>query len=205
MWGGYAYGAKAQGTAERGVFETRLRSVEAVVQNQDNREHDLLDSDDYYQFEGGMTAAVENLGGARPAVYHTAQSRPETPVIRTLEEEIGRVVRGRVVNPKWINGVMRHGYKGAFEIAATVDYLFAFAATTGAVRDHHFEAVYQAFVMDDDVRAFMDKHNRPALKELAERLDEAITRGLWNPRSNSAQFDLRALADNSQERRSGHG
>jgi cobaltochelatase CobN len=205
VWGGYAYGTKAQGRAERGMFETRLKSVEAVVQNQDNREHDLLDSDDYYQFEGGLTVAVESLGGTRPAVYHNDHSRPEKPVIRTLEEEIGRVVRGRVVNPKWIAGVMRHGYKGAFEIAATVDYLFAFAATTGAVGDHHFEAVYQAFVMDDDVRAFMDRHNRPALCEMAERLEEAIVRGLWTPRSNSARFDLRALADDKEERRSGHG
>ncbi|MEX3009936.1 cobaltochelatase subunit CobN [Hoeflea sp. TYP-13] len=205
VWGGYAYGAKTQGKAERGLFEKRLQSVEAVVQNQDNREHDLLDSDDYYQFEGGMTAAVETLSGARPTIYHNDHSRPEKPIIRTLDEEIARVVRGRVVNPKWINGVMRHGYKGAFEIAATVDYLFAFSATTGAVRDHHFEAVYQAFIMDDDVRAFIEEHNQPALREIAGRLDEAITRGLWTPRSNSAQFDLRALGDNKMERLSGHG
>ncbi|MEM6464435.1 MAG: cobaltochelatase subunit CobN [Pseudomonadota bacterium] len=205
VWGGYAYGATAEGRQERQSFETRLRSVEAVVQNQDNREHDLLDSDDYYQFEGGMTAAVETVGGARPIVYHNDHSRPEKPVIRTLQEEIARVVRGRVVNPKWIAGVMRHGYKGAFEIAATVDYLFAFSATTGAVREHHFEAVYQAFVVDDAVRNFMAENNRPALRELAERLNEAITRGMWTPRSNSAQFDLRALADENSERASNHG
>jgi len=194
VWGGYAYGAGEEGRAERGLFEERLRSVEAVVQNQDNREHDLLDSDDYYQFEGGMTSAVESLKGARPTVYHNDHSRPEKPVIRTLEEEIGRVVRARVVNPKWIEGVMRHGYKGAFEIAATVDYLFAFSATTGAVRDHHFDAVYQAFVLDETVRDFIADHNPTALRELAERLAEAIDRGLWTPRSNSAQFDLTVLA-----------
>ena len=125
------------------------------MQNQDNREHDLLDSDDYYQFEGGMSAAVELVSGERPAIYHNDHSRPEKPVIRTLEEEIARTVRGRVTNPKWIAGVMRHGYKGAFEMAATVDYLFAFAATTGAVGNHHFEAVYQAFLVDEDVRAFL--------------------------------------------------
>ncbi len=123
----------AAGTPAQGLFETRLEAVEVVVHNQDNREHDLLDSDDYYQFEGGMTAAVRHLSGARPTVYHNDHSRPESPRIRTLEEEVGRVVRARVVNPKWIKGVMRHGYKGAFEMAATVDYLFAFAATTGAV------------------------------------------------------------------------
>ncbi len=194
VWGSYAYGADDEGGAERTMFEERLRGVEAVVQNQDNREHDLLDSDDYYQFEGGMTATVEHLKGERPTVYHNDHSRPERPVIRTLEEEIGRVVRARVVNPKWIEGVMRHGYKGAFEIAATVDYLFAFSATTGAVRDHHFEAVYQAFVADDHVRDFMTDKNPDALKELADRLLEAIERGLWTARSNSARFDLEQLA-----------
>jgi cobaltochelatase CobN len=194
VWGGYAYGAGEEGKAERGLFKERLRSVQAVVQNQDNREHDLLDSDDYYQFEGGMTAAVEHVAGVRPKVYHNDHSRPEKPVIRSLEEEIGRVVRARVVNPKWIDGVMRHGYKGAFEITATVDYMFAFAATTGAVRDHHFEAVYQAFILDERVRDFMGEKNAPAQKELAERLIEAIDRGLWTPKSNSAKFTLVEMA-----------
>jgi len=190
VWGSYAYGAGEEGRAERGVFEERLRSIQAVVQNQDNREHDLLDSDDYYQFEGGMAAAAEMLAGDRPSIYHNDHSRPEKPVIRSLEEEIGRVVRGRVVNPKWIDGVMRHGYKGAFEIAATVDYLFAFSATTGAVGNHHFEAVYQAFVVDPEVRDFMIEKNPAAFADMKERLLEAIDRSLWTPRSNSARFDL---------------
>jgi cobaltochelatase CobN len=190
VWGSYAYGAGEEGRAERGVFEERLRSIQAVIQNQDNREHDLLDSDDYYQFEGGMAAAAEQVGGVRPLIYHNDHSRPEKPVIRSLEEEISRVVRGRVVNPKWIDGVMRHGYKGAFEIAATVDYLFAFAATTGAVGNHHFEAVYQAFVADPKVRDFMAEKNPAALEDMKERLLEAIDRRLWAPRSNSARFVL---------------
>ncbi|NKL32408.1 cobaltochelatase subunit CobN [Rhizobium leguminosarum bv. viciae] len=192
VWGSYAYGAGEEGKAERGLFEERLRSVQAVIQNQDNREHDLLDSDDYYQFEGGMAAAAEQLAGTRPSIYHNDHSRPERPVIRSLEEEIGRVVRGRVVNPKWIAGVMRHGYKGAAEIAATVDYLFAFSATTGAVGEHHFEAVYQAFVTDPAVRDFMIEKNPAAFDEMRERLSEAIDRSLWTPRSNSARFDLAA-------------
>ncbi|WP_340117623.1 cobaltochelatase subunit CobN [Pelagibius sp. 7325] len=192
-WGGYAYGAGAGGQAAQGLFEDRLKKVEAVVHNQDNREHDLLDSDDYYQFEGGMTAAVEHLSGARPVVYHNDHSRPESPKIRTLEEEIARVVRARVVNPKWIAGVMRHGYKGAFEMAATVDYLFAFAATTRAVADHHFDAVYAAYLEDESVRDFLERHNPSALKEIAERLSEAQERGLWRPRSNSAAAELNAM------------
>lgn len=194
-WGGYAYGAKLAGEARHEVFETRLSGIEAVVHNQDNREHDLLDSDDYYQFEGGMSAAVESRSGNRPKVYHNDHSRPERPVIRTLEEEIGRVMRSRVVNPKWINGVMRHGYKGAFEIAATVDYMFAFSATTGAVRDHHFDMAYDAFLVDDKVRAFIADNNAPALKEIADRLQEAIDRGLWTPKLNSAYGFLKEIQE----------
>ncbi|WP_380054822.1 cobaltochelatase subunit CobN [Falsihalocynthiibacter sp. SS001] len=192
-WGSYAYGKNADGKRARAQFEARLSQTEAIVQNQDNREHDLLDSDDYYQFEGGAAAAVSTLQGRDRPVYHNDHSRPERPVIRRLEDEIGRVVRSRVVNPKWINGVMRHGYKGAFEMAATVDYLFAFAATTGAVRGHHFDAVHQAFLEDEDVRQFIAEHNAPALREIAQRLDEAIERGLWMPRSNSARDLLEKL------------
>jgi cobaltochelatase CobN len=195
VWGSYAYGANADGKLERRGMEARLKGLSAVVQNQDNREHDLLDSDDYYQFEGGMSAAAEALSGKRPVIYHNDHSRPERPVIRTLEEEISRVVRARVVNPKWIAGVMRHGYKGAFEIAATVDYMFAFSATTGAVRDHHFDAVYNAFVADETAREFMADKNPAALKEMAARLIEAMDRGLWKARSNSARGELEGLAE----------
>ena len=193
-WGGYAYGAGAQGSAEHGLFEARLAGVQAVLHNQDNREHDLLDSDDYYQFEGGLTATVRHLSGERPEVYHNDHSRPETPRIRTLKEEIARVVRARVVNPKWIEAMQRHGYKGAFEMAATLDYLFAFAATTGMVENHHFDAVHAALMEDEEVREFLERKNPDALREMAERFLEAAERGLWKPRSNSALGTLRAMA-----------
>ena len=186
-WGGYAYTAGAEGKRDRDGFATRLSRVDAIVQNQDNREHDLLDSDDYYQFEGGAAAAVAMLQGEDRPIYHNDHSRPERPVIRTLDDEIARVVRSRVVNPKWIEGVKRHGYKGAFEIAATVDYLFAFAATTGAVKHHHFDLVEEAVLADADTRNFIESANAPALREIAERFQEAIDRGLWVPKSNSAR------------------
>ncbi|MFU8823637.1 cobaltochelatase subunit CobN, partial [Yoonia sp.] len=192
-WGSYAYGAKASGDRREAAFKERLSQVEAIVQNQDNREHDILDSDDYYQFEGGAAAAVSTLQGRDRPIYHNDHSRPERPVIRTLDDEIGRVVRSRVVNPKWIDGVKRHGYKGAFEIAATVDYLFAFAATTGAVRNHHFDLVEQAFLQDDDTRQFIADANAPALREIAGRLQEAIDRNLWQPASNSARARIAGL------------
>jgi len=192
-WGSFAYGKGAQGHKARDAFEARLSQAEAIVQNQDNREHDILDSDDYYQFEGGAAAAISTLQGQDRPIYHNDHSRPERPVIRTLDDEIGRVVRSRVVNPKWIDGVKRHGYKGAFEIAATVDYLFAFAATTGAVRNHHFDLVEEAFIKDDDTREFIADANAPALKEIAQRLQEAIDRNLWQPKSNSARARIAGL------------
>ena len=195
LWGGYAYGGEAEASAEHDMFETRLRGVEAVIHNQDNREHDILDSDDYYQFEGGAALAVRCLSGQRPAVWHNDHSHPERPRVRRLEEEIARVVRARVVNPKWIRGVMRHGYKGAFEMAATVDYMFAFAATARAVGDHHFDAVLEAYLEDDEVRAFLEQANPAALREIADRLSEAIERELWRPRSNSARDALASLRD----------
>ncbi len=202
-WGGWAYGAgtgtgatHAYGVPAHRTFAKRLSGVEAVLHNQDNREHDLLDSDDYYQFEGGMTAAVTVESGTRPVVYHNDHSRPFAPRIRTLEDEISRVVRARVTNPKWISGVMRHGYKGAFEMAATVDYLFAFSATTGAVRDDQFDAVHRAFLEDDSVREFLEAHNPAALREMADKFLEAIERGLWQARSNSAYARLNKLAGN---------
>jgi cobaltochelatase CobN len=191
-WGSYAYGANLEGALDRDGLSARLSQVDAIVQNQDNREHDILDSDDYYQFEGGAAAAVASLQGKDPLVYHNDHSRPERPLIRTLDDEIGRVVRSRVVNPKWIDGVKRHGYKGAFEIAATVDYLFAFAATTGAVKQHHFDLVEEAFLANDDTRDFIAEHNDPALRDIADRLQEAIDRGLWVPRSNSARARIDA-------------
>jgi cobaltochelatase CobN len=193
IWGAYAYGAKAQGENDEATFKRRLAGIEAVIHNQDNREHDLLDSDDYYQFEGGMAAAVETHSGVKPKTYHNDHSRPERPMIRTLEEEISRVMRSRVVNPKWIAGVKRHGYKGAFEIAATVDYMFAFAATTGAVQTHHFDLAYDAYVADDETRGFIAENNPAALKEIAARFEEAIARNLWQPRLNSAYDRLKDL------------
>jgi cobaltochelatase CobN len=140
-----------------------------------------------------MTAAVEQASGKRPLVYHNDHSRPERPVIRTLEEEISRVMRSRVVNPKWIAGIMRHGYKGAFEIAATVDYLFAFSATTGAPKSHHFDLAYDAFLGNPEVRNFIADNNPSALREIAERFAEATARGLWAPRSNSAYDEISRL------------
>ncbi|MDT7521874.1 cobaltochelatase subunit CobN [Rhodoferax sp. TBRC 17198] len=177
--GAFAYGQDSDGTAAPEAFAQRMAGLDAVLHNQDNREHDILDSGDYYQFMGGMAAAVEHLSGKTAALYHGDFSVPGAPQIRSLGEEVARVVRSRAVNPKWIDGIKRHGYKGAFEMAATVDFLFAFDATTGVVADHQYALVADAYMHDDDTRAFLQQHNPGALRSIGERLLEAMQRGLW--------------------------
>ncbi|MFP6861151.1 cobaltochelatase subunit CobN, partial [Pseudomonas sp.] len=178
-WGGYAYGKHSEGTPARVQFAERLEQMQAVLHNQDNREHDILDSNDYYQFQGGMLAAVETLRGAKVASYHGDNSQPDTPRIRTLKEELNRVVRARAANPKWIEGMKRHGYKGAFELAATIDYLFAFDATSELVDDHQYALLTDAYLLDKSTRDFIQQHNPGALQDIIERLLEAQQRGLW--------------------------
>ncbi len=178
-WSSYAYSKSDAGRAAPEAFEQRLQQMQIVLHNQDNREHDLLDSDDYYQFQGGLTAAVRSVRGQNPQIYFGDHSIPANPRIRHLREEIARVYRSRVVNPKWIAGVMRHGYKGAFEMAATVDYLFAYDATANCVEDHMYQGIATAYLFDEAVQAFIQDKNPWALRDMAERLLEAHQRGLW--------------------------
>ena len=196
VWSSYAYGDGVAGSPARDMLEARLSDADAVLHNQDNREHDILDSDDYYQFAGGLSAAVSHISGRDVPIYHNDHSFAENPKTRSLAEEISRVVRGRASNPKWIKGAMRHGYKGAFEMAATVDYLFAFAATTLQVETHHFAALYEAYIEDDAVRAFLQTANDAAYADMLARFAEAIDRGLWTPRRNSVQAELERLQNN---------
>ncbi|MFQ3188523.1 MAG: cobaltochelatase CobN, partial [Gammaproteobacteria bacterium] len=198
---GYSYSQNNFGEAAFSAFESRLSQIEVVVQNQDNREHDLLDSDDYYQFQGGMSNAVSVLKGDMPVVYHGDHSNPANPKIRTLKEELNRVIRSRVTNPKWISAMREHGYKGAFEMAASVDYLFAYDATTNLIDDYQYESVTDALVMDDDNRQFLEQSNPNALKEMAERLLEAQQRGLWQDPGDYQQqlIDTILAIDNSLE------
>jgi cobaltochelatase CobN len=178
-WGGYAYGAAEAGVPAREALHTRLSNVDAVLHNQDNREHDVLDSGDYYEFHGGLGAAVELARGRPAALYHGDHHNPEAPRVRSLREEISRVIRCRVVNPKWIAGARRHGYKGAVEMAATVDYLFGYGATTGLVDDYQYALVSDAYLLDSSNRAFLAEHNPSALREMTERLLDAMRRGMW--------------------------
>jgi cobaltochelatase CobN len=178
-WGGYAYGKGAPGIEATDLFRRRLRGIVLAVQNQDNREHDIFDSDDYFQFHGGMIAAVRALAGSSPRAYLGDTSRPDRVRIRDLREEVVRVFRSRVVNPKWIRGVLRHGYRGAAEMAATVDYLFGYDATAHVVEPWMYEEVAARYLLDDEVRRVLEQSNPWALRAMVERLLEAASRGLW--------------------------
>ncbi|BAQ63369.1 cobaltochelatase subunit CobN [Geminocystis sp. NIES-3709] len=196
-WSSYAYqGSKGISMPE--VFEQRLKELQIVLHNQDNREHDLLDSDDYYQFQGGLTVAVRHLKGENPVTYFGDNSQPNNPKVRELKEEIARVYRSRVINPKWIAGVMRHGYKGAFEMSATVDYLFAYSATTKSVSNFMFEGVAQSYLFDEKVKQFIQEKNPWALRDIAERLIEASQRNLWKNVSQEMLDKLRSIAHESE-------
>ncbi len=198
-WSSYAYsGATAQGISVPETFQQRLKQLQIVLHNQDNREHDLLDSDDYYQFQGGMTVAIRALTGKNPQTYFGDHSQPENPKIRQLQEEIARVYRSRVVNPKWISGVMRHGYKGAFELAATVDYLFAYDATANCVADFMYEGIAKAYLLDETVQQFIQQKNPWALRDMAERLLEAHQRQLWGEAPEEITEALRGIVHQAE-------
>ena len=197
-WSCYAYDGSGKGYAVPESFQRRLKQLQIVLHNQDNREHDLLDSDDYYQFQGGMTAAVRSLTGKNPEVYFGDNSQPSNPRVRKLTEEIARVYRSRVINPKWIEGVMRHGYKGAFEMAATVDYLFAYDATANCVKDYMYQGVTHAYIFDDRVREFIQNKNPWALRDMSERLLEAHQRGLWQDVDSQTIEELKAIANQAE-------
>ncbi len=178
-WGGYAYDTDGSGSEQSGLFEDRLGHVEVVHQNQDNREHDILDSDDYFQFQGGLHAAIHAIRGEAPVTYHGDSSQPDQVKVRTLSEEFNRVFRSRVLNPRWIEAMKKHGYKGAFEMAATADYIFGYDATCDVVADYQYEELAQKLFLDQDQQEFFKRYNPVALQDSVKRLLEAHERGLW--------------------------
>ena len=185
-----AYGRGLDGRPDPDGFAARLREAAALVHAQDHREVDLLDSTDFAAHEGGFVAAANRLGAA-PRVYHLDTADPETPNARTLAEEIGRIVRGRASNPAWIAGMMRHGYRGGAEIARALDGVFAFAATLPDRLDRQFDAIFEATLGDDAVDEFLRRSNPAARGAMIDRFNEALDRGLWQPRRNSTAAYLR--------------
>jgi cobaltochelatase CobN len=213
-WGGYAYTADApsplplspggRGVGVRGVdardaFRRRLGEVQVALHNQDNREHDIFDSDDYFQFHGGMIAAIRALTGRQPRHYFGDTHDPARPAVRDLKQEALRVFRTRVVNPKWLEGITRHGYKGGLELAATVDYLFGYDATAGVAEDWMYEQVARAYALDPAMQEFFARSNPWALHTVAERLLEAAQRGMWAEPSAETLAALREALLKSDE------
>ncbi|WP_341926847.1 cobaltochelatase subunit CobN [Nocardioides psychrotolerans] len=178
-WGGFAYGRDLAGVAAADDMRTNYRRIKVAAKNIDTREHDIADSDDYFQYHGGMIATVRALTGSDPQAYVGDSTSPDAVRTRTLQEETNRVFRARVVNPRWIGAMQRHGYKGAFELAATVDYLFGFDATTGVVHDWMYDTLAKEYVLDETNQAFMRQSNPWALRGIVEKLHEAVDRGLW--------------------------
>lgn len=178
-WGGFAYGRDLGGVPAAEDMRANYRRIKVAAKNVDTSEHDIADSDDYFQYHGGMVATVRALTGADPRAYVGDSTSPDAVRTRSLQEETNRVFRARVVNPRWIGAMQRHGYKGAFELAATVDYLFGFDATTGVVHDWMYEALAREYVLDETNQAFMRRSNPWALRGIVERLHEAADRGLW--------------------------
>jgi cobaltochelatase CobN len=193
VWGGYAYGRGLDGQEARADMESAFRRIAVAAKNTDTREHDIADSDDYFQFHGGMVAMVRHLTGSAPAAYIGDSAVPDLVRTRTLAEETKRVFRARVVNPRWLAAMARHGYKGAFEMAATVDYLFGYDATAGVVDDWMYEQLAASYVFDEQTSAFLRKSNPWALRGIAERLLEAADRGLWAKPSDDTLDRLRAV------------
>ncbi len=178
-WGGFAYGRGLDGCAATDDMNRAYRRIAVAAKNTDTREHDIADSDDYFQYHGGMVATVRALTGKAPAAYIGDNTRPESVRTRTLSEETTRVFRARVVNPRWMTAMRRHGYKGAFEMAATVDYLFGYDATAGVMADWMYEQLSASYVLDEENRKFLSESNPWALHGMAERLLEAAGRGMW--------------------------
>lgn len=192
-WGGYAYTADEYGADARSEFRTALASVQVAAKNQDNREHDIFDSDDYLQYHGGMIASIRALTGRAPKAYFGDNADPGRVKVRDLKEEAARVFRSRVINPKWIESITRHGYKGALELAATVDYLFGYDATAGVLEDWMYEKVTEAYLLDEQMQAFFERSSPWAMQAITERLLEAVQRGLWTEPSPEMREALTEL------------
>jgi cobaltochelatase CobN len=191
-WGGYAYGRGLDGAPACDAMRGCFGRIDVAVKNVDSREHDILDSDDYYEYHGGMVATVRALKGQEPAAVLGDSSDPSRVVTRSLGQETRRVFRARVANPRWIASMVRHGYKGAAELAATVDYLFGYDATTGVAEDWMYDDVARKYLLDEDVGAFMGRSNPWAARSIAEKLLEAADRGLWEAPSDDTIGAIRA-------------
>jgi cobaltochelatase CobN len=197
--GAFAYGAQDQGARNPEAFAARVTAADVLIHPQDDRERDLLDGDGVADFVGGFAAAATSLNGAAPALYHLDTSRPDAPVVRTIGEEIVRIVRGRLTNPRWIAGMLEHGHRGCAEMAQSVDALYAFSAAAGVVPGHLVDSVHDALVADVRVSDLILAANPDAMAAMTERLQDLLARGLWTSRRNATHEELAAVRLRAEE------
>jgi cobaltochelatase CobN len=200
-WSGWAY-ADSNGVDAADAFRRRMTTVELALHNRDNREQDLFDSSDQFEYHGGLIAAATSLSGTQPHAYVGDSSDASRPDVRSLKGEALRVFRTRVINPKWLAGIQRHGYRGAVEIAATVDSLFGFAATAGVISDWMFESAADTFTKGE-MREFLERTNPWALNAVVERLLEAEQRQLWSAKAQTVE-SLRSVLLATEATLEGH-
>ena len=184
--------AKGDAHQNRDALEQRLQAADTFAHIQDLTESDVLLASDYASHEGGFAAAMAHLGAAKPAMYHVDTTKIGTPRARTMAEEIARVVRARAANPDWASGMMRHAFRGAAEIAATLDNLAAFAHLTREVPAHLFDLYYDATLGRDDLVVFMERENPAALQAMQDRFAALRDAGLWVTRRNSISAKMDA-------------
>tara|TARA_B100000945_G_scaffold51707_1_gene37306 strand:- start:71 stop:2521 length:2451 start_codon:yes stop_codon:yes gene_type:complete len=192
-WSKWIYHDEFEPIESKNSLENVLKKVQLVLHNQDNREHDILDSDDYYQFQGGLSSAIKKLNGKFPEIYHGDLSKFKLSKITKLRDEINKVVRTRVLNPKWIDGMKENGYKGAFEFSATLDYLYAFDATTTEVSDWCYKEIYNSWLCDEGLKRFFLEKNPWALRDISQRFLEIINRDMWSNTSSDVIENLKEI------------
>ncbi|PRY86872.1 cobaltochelatase subunit CobN [Donghicola tyrosinivorans] len=190
----HAIDAKGEIREARAALETRLQTADSFVHLQDLPETDVLMASDYAAHEAGFAAAMARLGQQAPSLYHMDATQTDRPRARSLNEEIARTVRARAANPDWANGMMHHGFRGAAEIAATLDHMAAFAHLAGVVGGHLFDQYYEATLGRDDLTDFMADANPQALQALKDRFRALMDAGLWVTRRNSIIAELEALS-----------
>ena len=199
-WSSWIYDENCNCKRGRQELEHLLKNIQVVMHNQDNKEHDVLDSDDYYQFQGGLSSSVKKLSGKYPQIYHGDLSKYRHSKVTKISKEIDKVIRSRVINPKWIDGMKKNGYKGAFEFSATLDYLYGYDATTNCVTSQSYESIYQAWLTNKDNLDFFYKNNPWALKDISQRFLEIINREMWFKASDEIKDNLKSLINKTESK-----
>ena len=195
LWSGHAYGKNIHGKKVKEVFKRRLSTVDATIKNEVSMEIDMFDCDDYYNYHGGLIAAVRSLSEKKPRSYSGNTSDPARTKLNDIDEETARIMRSRILNPKWFEGLKKHGYKGAQEISAMVDIAFGWDATSDVIKDWMYEEIAESYVFNKERKNWIESHNPWAVHSIIERLLEANQRGMWQAKDESIEKLRRLYID----------